>query len=228
MRLLVTVILFAMTAFGPSAYASDAPNLEERQRQVDKATEVLYDGNPAEAVRLVEPVIAAFDAEHVDKSRTYFCAADNVAMLTLLGQSAAAKKDAVVLASTWCDALFVKGFALIDLKRLPEAGAFLERAAEMDALNAHYINEYAEWHKSNRNWQRSFDLFEKARDAAAYAPEKYRPEFEARSLRGMGFTKIELGDLDLAEKYFRDSLKLVPKHQGALQELDYIKTLRKK
>lgn len=228
MRFLATVLLAAMMSCGPTANANDAPNLQERQKQVDKATQVLYDGNPADAVRLVDPVIAAFDADYADKSKTYFCADDDVAMLTLLGQSAADNKDAVVLESTWCDALFVKGFALIDLKRLPEAGAFLERAAEMDALNAHYINEYAEWHKSNRNWQKSYDLFEKARDAAAYAPKKYRPEFEARSLRGMGFTKIELGDLDQAEKYFRDSLKLVPKHQGALQELDYIKTLRKK
>ncbi len=228
MRLLLIISLVAMSVAGNVARAAAAADMDEWQTQVEKAHDALFDTKPEEAVRIVDPIIAAFDAQNTDNTKDYFCAEGPVQTLLLAGQGAANKRNTIIMHGALCNALFIKGFALIDLNRSAEAGAYLERAAAMAPLEAHYANEYAEWHKSRRNWQKSFDLFEKARDAAAYAPEKYRPEFEARSLRGMGFTKIELGDLDLAEKYFRDSLKLVPKHQGALQELDYIKTLRKK
>ena len=48
---------------------------------------------------------------------------------------------------------------------------------------------------------------------------------EARALRGIGFNLIELGDLDLAEQIFRESLNY-EEHKNALVELEYIKQLR--
>jgi tetratricopeptide (TPR) repeat protein len=52
-------------------------------------------------------------------------------------------------------------------------------------------------------------------------------EMEARGLRGIGFSLIELGDLDMAEEYFNASL-LVEDSELAHNELKYIKQLREK
>jgi tetratricopeptide (TPR) repeat protein len=52
---------------------------------------------------------------------------------------------------------------------------------------------------------------------------QYRPVV----LRGIGFSLIELGDLDKAEKLFEDSLKLDPNNKVAINELDYIRSKRK-
>jgi tetratricopeptide (TPR) repeat protein len=228
MRLLLMISLVAMSVAGHAATATAAPDMQERQTQVEKAHAALLETKPEEAIRIVDPVIAAFDAEKTDNTKDYFCAEGPVQTLLLAGQGAANKRDTIIMDGALCHAIFIKGFALIDLNRSAEAGAFLERAAAMAPLEAHYANEYAEWHKSRRNWQKSFELFEKARSLSTYAPEKHKVEIEARSLRGMAFTKIELGDLDQAEKYIRESLKLTPKNIGAVRELEYIEMLRKK
>ena len=98
----------------------------------------------------------------------------------------------------------------------------------MSPFNAHYLNEYAEWYKINRNWQTAYDVFSQARDLREFSPPDYADQIEARALRGMGFCLIELGKLDEAEKMFKDSLKLVPENQTALNEIGYIKELRAK
>lgn len=49
---------------------------------------------------------------------------------------------------------------------------------------------------------------------------------EPMALRGMGFMLIELNRLDEAEQALRDSLKLDPGNDVALNELAYIRELR--
>ena len=47
------------------------------------------------------------------------------------------------------------------------------------------------------------------------------------ALRGIGYTQVELGDLDAAEQAYKDSLKAEPDNALALRELDYISKQRK-
>ena len=44
----------------------------------------------------------------------------------------------------------------------------------------------------------------------------------ARALRGMGYNKIEMGDLDAAENLFRQSQEYDPGSEAAKVELGYI------
>ena len=46
-------------------------------------------------------------------------------------------------------------------------------------------------------------------------------------LRGLGFTWIELHDLDRAEALYRQSLELAPGNSTAERELEYIRQQRK-
>jgi tetratricopeptide (TPR) repeat protein len=132
-------------------------------------------------------------------------------------------KKFILGSDVWCAALWGKGFVLIDLGRSPEAGEFLARSVEMAPMNAHYINEYAEWYKPQRDWKKSYALFERAWqtvDRDVKGPER---KIAARALRGMGFNLIELGDLDQAEHFLRLSLEYEPEAAAKVKgELDFI------
>lgn len=208
--------------------AEDSAPIHDQAEQVGQASEMLFNGDFAGAIKTVDPVIASYEEKFKDNQSTIYCASGAPQTVMLMGMAAQSKKDAAALDSTWCNALFIKGFALIDLGRLAEAGPFLKKAADMAPLESHYINEYAEWHKTNRNWQQAYDLFSEASSVAEFTPENDRKAVKARSLRGMGFALIELGKLDEAEKLFKESLKLVPKNPSALNELQYIKEQRGK
>ncbi|MGV3512753.1 MAG: tetratricopeptide repeat protein [Novosphingobium sp.] len=95
-------------------------------------------------------------------------------------------------------------------------------------LNAQYTSELAEWFKTQRDWKRSFSLFEEALQSAETAPEDRRAHYKARALRGMGFNRIEMGQLDEAEKLFNLSLAFDPESPAAMNELKYIRQVRGK
>ena len=99
----------------------------------------------------------------------------------------------------------------------------------MAPINAHYRNEYAEWYKAHHQWQQAHDLFADAWNMVDHNKKGPDRKIAARSLRGMGFTQIELGDYNDAERQFKLSLEFEPEKQAAVAgELQYIADQRKK
>lgn len=182
----------------------------------------LVESDPAKALALVDPVIAGSEAMTPRPDSDYFCSDGLTNTLTGLMGRVGGKRNAIALSDSTCVALFVKGYALIDLGRRAEAEPFLRRATELAPDDAHYLNEYAEWWKNEHQWQKSYDLFSAAAALAPKQPEHERQRMHARSLRGMGFALIELGRLDDAERQFNASLKIEPNSPAALSELKYI------
>ena len=188
-------------------------------------------GKPRDAVTIFDKVIADYEARHTTKAPVY--CADSVEQAATIGalkmmSGRDDEPEIEILGSEWCAALFGKGFALIDLKRSDEAVIYLQRAVEMAPADVHYLNELAEWYKSEGKWQRSYELFSQARDLAEQEYTASTKEIKARSLRGMAYNLIELGEPDRAEELYKQSLELLPGHQGALQELEYIRQMRAK
>ncbi|MDP3550070.1 MAG: tetratricopeptide repeat protein [Novosphingobium sp.] len=235
MRLLA-VVLGVLASSGTVDFAqAETMPVETARSAIDQAGTAIRGGKPTDAIVAVEPVIAALEEQQ--KAQTVQCAdGGSQTIMLLLMQAAASEKlpkaeqrNAVVIDSAFCTALFLKGFALIDLQRWDDAEPFLRRAHDAAPLNAQYLNEYAEWHNSMKQRQKSHDLFEQAFDLGEFDTNKETKTFnQARSLRGMAYTEIEMGQLDKAEKNLRKSLKLIPNHPGAKSELEYIAELRKK
>ncbi len=221
-------ICFSLMLFSSAVHAQTAMTGEQLSKHITKAGDFLNQQNFAGVISTVEPVIASFEAAYPASEKLVYCGEGPAQTLILLGMAVSEKKNGVVVDQFYCDAYFMKGFALIDLNKLSDAGAYLQKASDLAPLNAHFMNEYAEWHKTNRHWQQSYDLFEKAKGIAEFSEESFRKEVEARSLRGMGFNLIEMGKLDEAEKLFEQSLKVLPNNSSALSELQYIKEQRAK
>lgn len=206
---------------------ADAENKAQAE-SVAEGMKLLKAGQPAEAIARFDRVNSWFEAKYRNEKRKIYCASSTAEMLLYMAESATKKNDAFALDATWADAIFFKGFALIDLGKQAEARAYLERALALSPSNSQYISELAEWEKREKNWQAAYELFERGASAAELVPEGDRQFWLSRAWRGMGYALIEMGRLDDAEALFRKCLAADPKDGGALNELTYIQQLRAK
>jgi len=210
---------------GADPTAAEVATRQHRQALNEIAVD-LQQRKLAEAVAKADALIAEFDAAYAGDKRRIYCARDSAETLAYMLIAASDGQSAIALDATWSTALFLKGFALIDLHRSDEAGPLLERAVALSPSNAQFLAELGEWHKSRRRWDAAFAHFERAADASAFSPEAAKAFDKGRALRGMGFVLIELGKFDEAERRFHEALELNPNDAGAKGELDYIATQR--
>jgi tetratricopeptide (TPR) repeat protein len=213
----------ALAISGAALAAEPDAVAKAEQEQVVAANHLIGDGKPGDAVVLLDKVIVANEARHPDKSQQIYCARTEEETLLYMLEAAVAKRSAVALDPTYCDANFFKGFALIDLGRAAEGRQYIERAVAMAPHNAYYLGELAEGYKAARDWDKAFAIFERAAEAAReFSPEDSKTFELTRALRGMGFVRSEQGRFDEAEKLFRECLKLNPDDAKAKSELEYI------
>ena len=214
MTLLIALLLAA-------ASAPDAPQ-DPGMADVDHAAELIGAAKPAEAIALLDGVIAAQDKRLAAEKRQVYCARSAAETSVYTGEAARQKKAAIMLPQSSCYAIFLKGFALIDLNRSDDAKAWLERAVAMAPSNAHFLGELAEWYKIRKDWPKSRALFQRAVDASALSPDNRKIFDKTRGLRGLGYILIEEGKLDAAEALYRQCLQLDPQDDRAKRQLDYI------
>lgn len=176
--------------------------------QVDQGFDLIRRGQQAKAVKLFDTVIADADRQLAGDARPRLCA--------LAGTGAALIDPAV------CDAHFGKGYALIDMGRGDLAEAELRAATRMAPGNAHFANEYAELFKARRAWPESYAEFAHAWAIVDKAPTGPDAKVAARALRGMGFTKGQMGQYDEAARLLEQSLQYDPASEIARAELGNI------
>lgn len=216
LHLLLAAALATATADDPQAKA------------VAAATEAMTAGRPEEVLATIEPALAAYQQRYAGERRQVICRYSDAETTAEIGAARAAGQDALPLATGWCDALFLKGYALADMKRFAEARPLLERAVAMAPLHAHFLNELGYVYQQQSDWQRSHDTYVRARDATAYSDKDRMTREKSRALRGIGFALIELGKWDEAEALFNESLVLEPNNPNALNELRYIAQQRRR
>ena len=210
-----------------AAVLATAPADDPQAKTVAAATAAMTAGRPEQALTTIEPALAAYERQYAGERRQLYCSYSPAETLAELAAAPADKQTAVALPSGWCDALFIKGYALADLKRFAEARPLLERAVAMAPLHAHFLNELGYVYQQQHDWQLSYGTYLRARDATAYSDSDRVAREKARALRGMGFALIEQGKWDEAEALFNESLVLEPGNANALNELRYIAQQRR-
>lgn len=176
---------------------------------------LLRRGKRAQAVELFDKVIASADQHLAGDPRPRLCR-------TAHDQRVVGHEAAVPVDDSVCSAHFGKGFALVDMGRGDLAEAELRKASDMSPNDAHFANEYAELFKSRRDWQSSYDMFARAWRVVDKSPTGADAKVAARALRGMGYTRIEMGRFDEAEQLFRQSQQYDPESPVARAELGTI------
>eukprot|EP01037_Dinobryon_pediforme_P027509 gene27509-30421_t len=159
----------------------------------------MIDSHPDIALAKIEPVIAAYTAAYASETRKRYCGMSTAQTLAYMAEAAGAKRDAVALGESYCIALYVKGYALVDLKRLPEARTVYEQLITLAPMHAHFLTELGQSYRPDRNWPKMLELCTRAAGVADLSrPEKVASE-RALAWRCMGYALTEQGKFDESE-----------------------------
>ena len=196
---------------------------------LDSGAALAREGKSEEAIAsCFDKAMAAYEAHYKAESRTVYVARSQAESMFYLFGAMLAKRDAVVIKSEWPEAYYLKAYALVELKRLPEARESLNRALALSPMNSQYLSESGQVYSSVREWDAALAAYKLSEEAASMGPPDLKDQHTARAWRGQGFVYIELNRLDEATTIFEKCLALNPKDSTAQNELVYIKSLRDK
>lgn len=238
-RLVVAILLLLVCAAQSQRAATPAnPDKDPELSNLLHEARALVDAKkPGPAIEICDQVIASFKAHYGKSKSRIYCAQTSTESLGYLALAAAAmtkgefdkdKKDTIALSSTWSTAYFIKAYALQDLGRLAEAKSVLQLALELSPWNSRYLSELGSIFVLEKNWAKAKEVFEKAEEHAPTAPDDSKAEVLGRARRGLGYVFVELGQLDEAEKKYRQCLAADPNDTKAARELEYVRGLRAK
>jgi tetratricopeptide (TPR) repeat protein len=216
-----------LTALPVSAAGQDKDHGSAASATIAQAFSAIQAGDPARALATVQPVVASFEKEFSDEKRHIFCSQTPEQDGYYLTTADGGADNARLVTVTWCNALYVKAFALVDLDRLDDAQSAFERLVSFAPKHSRYINELAYVLLKKKEWQHSIEIYRSAEAAATFTPER-RDYERCVAFRGIGFDLVELGRLDDAEASYRKCLAIIPGEPKSLGEIEYIKEQRKK
>jgi Flp pilus assembly protein TadD len=216
--------------------ASDDPEKDpQTTKLIEEARTFLKNKQPQPAIANCEKVIAAFKNHYANSKERVYCARSSAESLGYLLQSAAnadkgkeAKKNAIVLSSTWASAYFLKGYALQELGRIADAKSALMHALELSPWSSLYLSELGSVYKLEKNWKEAKKAFDAAEEHAALAPDELKASELGLARRGQGYVLVELGQLTEAERKYLQCLKDDPNDKKAAAELEYVRNLKAK
>lgn len=216
----------AALMFAGTAFAQDnSSNEPSKPSDLEKAFAALKYKQPKTALELVDPII--LKAEEKDAKDPDAMCPGNAAAFLLAFMKNAGKHVTVTVENDWCDAMLVRGYALVELEKFDEATATLAKLIRHDAGNAQYRAEYAFTLRAAGKIDEAYTQYVSVRQLASkYKDKATKNHWQAVALRGIGYIEFDRGNWDLAERAYRDSLKVEPNNPIALSELNIIKTKR--
>jgi len=225
----IAALVLAVQAAPAPPPADKAPSLDQRMTpQIQAAAQAVRAHQPQVAIDTLAPVLAAYDADLAGETRRIYCGMSVQETLLYLALAAKDKVAAVALPPGYCTALYLKGYALVDLGWVAEAKAIYERLLTLAPMYAQYQTEYGQLIRLEKDWPRMLAICTKAGDAAKIADPAIKPVQQGAALRCQGYALTELQRYDEAEQRYRDALVINPKDGIAQHELDYIAQQRAK
>ncbi len=233
MRTSIQTLIASLLFLNPGAsWANDKG--DANTLSIDQALSALESKDYVGTVSKASEVIQRFEAGK-DPNSNYICASGFADTLTSLFPATTAgsdqKKTTAAISPDICLAYFLKGFALIDLKRPTEALPFLEEAVALDPDNTQFLAELGEWHKSAGQWEKSLGYFTRASETTDMSitmmenKEQARAitdERKCRSYRGIAFNQAELKQWAKARDALKKCLAIAPNDPKSMQEMQYI------
>jgi Tfp pilus assembly protein PilF len=221
------LIAMMLTAVPMAAAAQDKSRDSAASATIGQAFSAIQAGDPARALSTVEPVLASFEKDFSGEKRHIFCSETAEQEGYYLTTADGGADNVRLVTATWCEAQYVKAFALVDLQRLDDAKLVFERLVGYAPKHARYLNELGYVFLKKKEWQHSIDIYTSAEAAASFTPER-RDYERCVAFRGIGYDLVELGRLDDAEAVYRKCLAIIPDEPKSLGEIEYIKDQRKK
>jgi tetratricopeptide (TPR) repeat protein len=227
--------LIAVSAFLISTYCcADEPthaSIDDAKfgQLLAEGAQLAHSRKQVEAIAYFDKVITGYDDAYRGDETKLYCARWQIESLMYLLESANAKTSAKIVSANWAYAYYLKAYSLLELGRIGEAKAQLERAIALSPRNSQFLSEMGNVYQRERSWSKALEVFQAAEAAAReFSPQDIRTAELSRALRGLGYVYVEQGKLDDAEKMYRQCLELDSKDSRALNELRYIQGVKAK
>lgn len=232
MRVL-TIILIMLTAGCASQQAGNPDgrvqtDLSDPDVLLRKAQDLLVKGHPEKAIdEYIMPVINSCAIKYENSKEKIYAAREQSEVLFYMLTAASESESASVVPITCANALYLGGYAYLELDDSDRAEQYLNRAVDMSPVNALYLSELGHLHHKKKDWKSALEVFELAEIAAeSFSPAEEKNHELARAKRGVGYSLIELGRLDEAETKFQECLDMDPLDKSAMHEIRYIQSIR--
>jgi tetratricopeptide (TPR) repeat protein len=234
MRIFLAILILLLTACATAptqqTIAVEEPHQSADDQLIYKGAELVAAGSIKQALDdYFNPVVERCEVLAKNSNRKLFASRSPIETIYYMGLASAAKIDADALSPTCSQALYFKGYASLDLGQPEEAMQSIQKAIEWSPVNSRYLSELGHLYQLNKDWKKSLETFQQSEEyAEIFSPEDSKKDELARAKRGVGFNLIEMGRLEEAEAKFKECLALNKADKTALNELEYIKVLRKK
>jgi tetratricopeptide (TPR) repeat protein len=226
---------FSLVALSAASSSMLMPQSNSQQdKLLDEGKRILLQGHPDTAIaRYFEPIIQDYERQFVKDPRAIFSSHGMVESLIYSAAAGEAEKQAgsprgsLVVGGEWTDALVLKAYALVELKRTDEAIATLQRATTLSSQFPLPWIELGAIRQEQKDWPATLEAYQHAEDATTFLDDgPFKHQMQARAWRGKGFVYTEQGKLDDSESLYKKCLTLDPDDGIAKRELDYINHLR--
>jgi len=171
MLYLIAALALTMQA-APVPSTASPPSLEDRMApQIEAAAQSVREHRPQAALDRLNPVIATYEADHATETRRIYCGTLLQEAILYAGMGARDKAGAVVMLPGYCTALYLKGYALVDLGRIAEAKATYERLLTLAPMHAQYRTEHGQLIRLEKDWPRMLAICAREEDARIAEPK---------------------------------------------------------
>jgi tetratricopeptide (TPR) repeat protein len=204
---------------------------DKHARMLIDARALLNAGRPSDAIsKDLDPVIADFEAAYAGTKAHLYSARSLQETIVYLAspeariRPAGVRDDAptaIAVDSAWSTALYLKGYASIELKQFRQAHEALGRAVALAPMNAQYLTEVGQLYLYEKDWSQASVYFDRAVDATQLSPSQLKNGEIARAWRGKAYVDVEFGKLDEAIALYQQCLALNPDDQVAASELKF-------
>lgn len=225
--IIIAIILSGCAAQDSSNNPPVSTEQSGREAFLEKGYKHLSNRETKKAIEYFDKVIADCDAEYSNKENEVYAARSMIENVFYMMKAASEDKSAIAISTTCTDALYLKGYAAVDFGQIEQAETYLKRAVKMAPVNSMYLSELGHIYHAKQEWGPALETFLKSEEAArTYSPPSVKVRELTRAMRGVGYSFIELGRLDEAEKKFRECLKINAYDEMATKEIEYINHLR--
>lgn len=227
MKNILIVLAFLVSGCATQQAAQQQGPLSEVELLLESGFKRLSERNTKKAIVDFDKAITLCKDQCSTGEHKTYASRGMTETLYYMMKAAAENESAIAVSPTCSEALYLRGYASLDLGQVDLAEEYIQRAIDMAPVNSTYLSELGHIYHSKREWTNALDVFTKAEDAAnTYSPPELKNAEMSRAKRGVGYSLIELGQLDEAEKKFRECLEINENDKMALKELKYIEHIR--
>jgi tetratricopeptide (TPR) repeat protein len=226
MRIIITALLLYLSGCVNQQTAEQGVPLTNTEVILERGFSKLSARKTKDAIKDFDEVIVLCEGQYSATDPKAYASRDLNETIYYLAKAATDDQSAIAVDTTCSDALYLRGYASLDFGQIELAEGYIQRAIDMAPVNSMYLSEMGHIYQTRREWDAAIAMFIRAEAAATYSPDDVKERELARAKRGIGYSLIELGQLDEAEAKFKECLEIDPDDQAALAELQYIEHLR--